>query len=346
MPTSSRPPPGDYERSLISPKLQSHYLKHVDSPKPKVGMYVFMKGGLLILAVLWCCGASAQLLTGAPYFPKDTSTLTITVNCNFGNQGLLNYGDTGVYVHIGLITDSSTSNTNWRYAPFTWGTANPAAAATYIGNNQYQFTFHNIRAYFGVPAAEIIYKVAILFRNATGSLAQRNTDGTDMFWSVYTTSLAGAFTEPPYQPMYTPIPDPINIVQGNTLPVKYLTNKTASLQLSYNGTQVASVASGDSVQTTLSVASTGNQTVIATANDGTTSIADTLSFFVSGATTFAPIPAGMNEGINYLPGDTSALLVVYAPLKHKVMVLGDFNNWTQNTAYQMNETPDSNYYWI
>ena len=290
--------------------------------------------------------AKTQELTDNPAFPLDTSTLVITVNCFLGNQGLFNYGDTGVYVHIGLITDSSTSSSDWRYVPFTWGTANPAAAATSLGNNKYQFIIHNIRTYFNVPAAEIIYKVAILFRNASGSLAQRNADGSDMFVSLFTVALSGQFALPPFQPTYTPIPQPINEVVGNNLNVKFITNKLANINLYFNGLSVASGNSADSLLVSIPVATMGNQQVIATASDGVTYIADTLNFFVSGATNIAPLPAGASEGINYLPGDTSALLVLYAPLKHQIIVVGDFNNWTQQSTYQMNETPDSNYFWI
>ena len=90
----------------------------------------------------------------------------------------------------------------------------------------------------------------------------------------------------------------------------------------------------------------GNQQIIATATAGAASIADTFNFFVGGATTIAPLPAGAKEGINYLPGDTSVLLVLNAPLKHKIVVVGDFYNWTQQSAYQMNETADSNFWWL
>jgi hypothetical protein len=109
-----------------------------------------MRLGFFFIALLTCTGASAQLLTGNPYFPQDTSTLTITVNCASGNQGLLNYGDTGVYVHIGVITSASTSSSDWLDVPFTWGTADPAAAATYIAPNTWSYTIHNIRSFFGV----------------------------------------------------------------------------------------------------------------------------------------------------------------------------------------------------
>jgi len=305
---------------------------------------LYLLSGLLVLLH----AVRGQELTVSPAFPQDTSTVTITVNCTLGNQGLLTAGGTGVYAYMGLITSSSTSSSDWLYVPAAcvWGTANAAVAGTYLGNNQYSFTIHNIRSYFGVPAAEVIYKVAILFWGDNGNLAQRNNDGSDMFVPVYSTSLAGQFTLPPFQPTYTPIPQPITEALGDILPVKFITNKAASLNLFLNGVSVATAASADSLSFSVPVATAGNQQVIATANDGITSVADTFSFYVGGAVNIAPLPSGAQEGINYLPGDTSCLLVLNAPLKHKIVVVGDFNNWTQQTAYQMNETPDSNFFWL
>ena len=292
--------------------------------------------------------AKAQELTVNPAFPKDTSTVTITVNCALGNQGLLTAGGTGVYAYMGLITSSSTSSSDWKYVPLAcvWGTPNAAVAATYLGNNQYSFTIPDIRSYFGVPAGEVIYKVAILFWGDNGSIAQRNADGSDMYVPVFTTALGGYFTLPSFQPTYTPIPQPITESIGSTLPIKFLTNKPAAITLSVNGVAVANAPSADSLLYSLSITSAGNEQIIATANDGVTSIADTFNLFVNGAVNIAPLPAGAREGINYLPGDTSALLVLNAPLKHKIVVVGDFSNWTQQSAYQMNETPDSNFWWL
>jgi glycosidase len=288
-----------------------------------------------------------QELISVPTFPQDTSTVTIVVNANLGNQGLVSAGGTGVYAYFGLITSASTSPSNWLHVPAAcqWGTPNAAVAATYLGNNQYSFTIANIRTYFGVPAGETIYKIAILFWGQNGAIAQRNADGSDMFVPVYSTSLGGKFTLPPFQPTYTPIPQTLSESVGNVLPIKFITNKNAALTLSVNGSTVASAVSADSIGYSLTVAA-GNEQVIATANDGVTSVADTFTFFTGGAVNVAPLPAGAKEGINYLPGDTSVLLVLYAPLKHKIVVVGDFNSWTQQTAYQMNETPDSNYFWL
>jgi 1,4-alpha-glucan branching enzyme len=305
---------------------------------------IILTGLLVVLQA-----ARGQELTSNPTFPQDTSsTVIITVNSNLGNQGLLSAGGTGVYAYMGLITSSSTSSSDWRYVPAAcvWGTANAAVAATYLGNNQYSFTIHNIRSYFGVPAAETIYKVAILFWGDNGNIAQRNADGSDMFVPVYTTALSGFFTAPPFQPTYNPIPQPITETVGGTLPVKFITNKAAALTLYVNGVSMATAASADSVTFTVPVTAPGNEQIIATGNDGVTAIADTFDFFVNGAVNIAPLPAGAQEGITYLQGDTSVLLVLNAPLKHKIVVVGDFSNWTQQSAYQMNETPDSNFWWL
>ncbi|HTI12364.1 MAG TPA: alpha-amylase family glycosyl hydrolase [Puia sp.] len=291
--------------------------------------------------------AKGQLLAESPSFPQDTSGLSITVDCSKGNQGLFNYTSTGdIYVHIGVITNLSTGSSDWKYVPFTWGTTDPLARAVYLGNNKYQYTIPHIRSFFNVPAGETILKMAVLFRNGSGSQVQRNADGSDMYLPVYNNALAARFLLPPFQPYYTPVPEPVQKSIDDTLPVKFMVNKPAALSLYFNGAQVLTTGSADSLQTVLTITGSGNQQVIATANDGINSLADTISFFVAGAVNTAPLPSGVKEGINYPPGDTSAILAFYAPHKNKIVVTGDFNNWTQQTAYQMNRTPDSNYYWL
>src|SRR5437868_3557913 len=118
----------------------------------------------------------AQLLTWTPNFPVDndpSTPIVITVDASKGNQGLLNYTPTtDVYVHIGLIDDSSTSTTDWRYSQFTWGTTTSQAQAVYIGNNKWTYTINGgIRNFFGVTNGIGIKKIAILFRNGSGSQA-------------------------------------------------------------------------------------------------------------------------------------------------------------------------------
>ncbi len=64
--------------------------------------------------------------------------------------------------------------------------------------------------------------------------------------------------------------------------------------------------------------------------------------------TIAPLPAGVKDGINYNPNNTEATLVLYAPGKNRISVIGELagNNWAEQSQYQMNKTPDGNYWWL
>ena len=101
-----------------------------------------MKKILLSFLLLIVIKANAQLLSWTPDFIQESSTpVTITMDANYGNKGLLNYTPTSdVYVHIGVITNYSTSTSDWKYAPFTWGTANAAAQCAYLSNNKWKYT--------------------------------------------------------------------------------------------------------------------------------------------------------------------------------------------------------------
>ena len=59
-----------------------------------------------------------------------------------------------------------------------------------------------------------------------------------------------------------------------------------------------------------------------------------------------PLPSGVKDGINYNSDNTSVTLVLHAPGKTKVVLIGDFNNWTQSTSYEMNITPDGQKFWL
>lgn len=57
-----------------------------------------------------------------------------------------------------------------------------------------------------------------------------------------------------------------------------------------------------------------------------------------------PVPEGMKDGINYHGGNTEATLVLVAPNKQNVFVIGDFNDWQINSSYLMNRDDDK--FWI
>ena len=144
-----------------------------------------------ILVCLFLSSHAQRLLSWTPEFPLDNSTVDLTIDCTKGNQGLLNFeggNSNNVYVHIGVITSLSSGPSDWKYTLFTWGSTNPAAHATALGSNKYKYTITNVRTFFGVPAGETILKICVIFRNATGSLKQVNSDNSDMYVPVYGSS--------------------------------------------------------------------------------------------------------------------------------------------------------------
>lgn len=302
------------------------------------------------LLLLWA-SAGAQLLSVSPAFPQDNSAVTITVDCTKGNKGLMNYSNTNdVFVHVGVITNLSTNNGDWKYVKFTWPGTDPAAKATLISANKYQYAIGNIRTFFNVPAGETIRRIAILFRNGAGDLVQRisnaSVDNGNMYIPVYGADLATQFLQPAFDPRFTLAPEPIEKSVGDGVALEFLSNKPATLKLFFNGAEVASANSATSIQFTPVITAAGDQQIVGRAIDGAVTKSDTINFVVSPPNNIQPLPAGMRDGINYEAGNTSAVLVLYAPNKNKVSAIGDFNNWTLNAASQLNKTPDGLRYWI
>ena len=139
------------------------------------------------MPLLVLVGCSTPLIETTPGEVTDTSSVTITCSAEQGNKGLLDFKES-VYVHVGLITDSSINSNHWRYVKFKWGTTDKAALAMPAGKNKWTYEIPNIRKFFGVVEHEKIQKLAILFREGncydTLCRALRNPDKSDIFIPV------------------------------------------------------------------------------------------------------------------------------------------------------------------
>ncbi len=291
-----------------------------------------------------------RLLSWTPEFPIDNSNLAVTVDCTKGNQGLLNYGggtSSDVYVHVGVITNLSTGPSDWKYVKFTWGTTDPAAHATSIGANKYQYVINNIRSFFGVPAGETIKKVTVIFRSGDGSKKQVNSDVSDMYLPVYgSTEYAVRLNLPPFEPRYIPWAEPISVAVGGNVSISGVSSANAALTLKLDGNTINTATAANTITANPAIATACEHKIVLEGNDGSGIKKDSFSFYIAPATTVAALPAGVQEGINYAANNTSVTLVLYAPNKNSVTVIGDFSNWASLCSNQMNRTPDGNYYWI
>ena len=110
----------------------------------------------------------AQVTTN-PEFPQQNQAVKIIFDASKGNAGLEGFtGD--VYAHTGVITDKSTSSSDWKYVVAAWGVNTQKAKLTSKGDNIYELEMSpDIRSFYGVPANEKIQKMAFVFRSADNS---------------------------------------------------------------------------------------------------------------------------------------------------------------------------------
>jgi 1,4-alpha-glucan branching enzyme len=169
----------------------------------------------------------SQLITTSPEFPNSTEKLTIYFDATQGNRGLMNC-NCDVFFHAGVITDKSSSSSDWKYVKTTWGIANNAWKMTPVSGkpNVYSFTFEpSLISYFGVPANEIIKQLALVFRNSNGSLAGRAANGGDIFVAIFPPN-------PPFQAfIQNPGADSTFLPIGKNLTIKGIALTQANMSL-------------------------------------------------------------------------------------------------------------------
>ncbi|MEZ4828518.1 MAG: alpha-amylase family glycosyl hydrolase [Bacteroidia bacterium] len=286
-----------------------------------------------ILSVLLPFSLRAQILSVDPVFPTPDDTVTIVYDATQGNAALT--GVSPVYAHAGLITNASTTPNDWKYVQGNWGTADPKVLMTSLGNNKHQIKYH-IRTYYGVPGGETVKELAFVFRNVDGSKVGRDTDGSDIYYPVFTSGDLHVAILTPASAAFATVNDIIEI--------KAAASDSSALTLYENGVSV-NQASGKSMVYSYTPTSQGNKWLRFEADNGTSVKKDSVLIVVSGPQPVASLPAGVKPGINEI-NDATVILALYAPNKDFVYVLGDFNNWTPNADFQMNLTPDSTTYWL
>ncbi|OYT11561.1 MAG: alpha-amylase [Bacteroidetes bacterium 4572_112] len=294
----------------------------------------------IISFILLSITLNAQVISSNPAFPQEGQSVVITFNSTQGSGGLANYaGD--IYAHIGVITNQSSSDSDWKYVKTGWGVNTPETKLISIGNNEYTLSITpDIRAYFGVPTSETIEKIAMVFRSdvAVGGsyLEGKNADNSDIFQIVYAAGANVSLVKPSNGYMFSEINDIITITASKF--------SADSLLLLHNDT-VIKRTDADNATDNITVSSYGKHWIKAIAKTTTESVADSFYYYVPKAVTVEALPTGVIDGINYI-SDTEVILCLYAPNKNFSFVIGDFNNWELEDSFYMKKTPDNNYFWL
>ena len=136
------------------------------------------------------------------------------------------------------------------------------------------------------------------------------------------------------------------VTSGTSYSIEATASTNSSFVLSANNTVVDnSVTSATSYSFDYTVNATTNFEL--EVSNGTETLMETFTFAVSPTVTEEAVPDGLLDGINFDDTDpTKATLVLYAPGKEFVHVIGDFNNWEIDDNYLMKKDASQDRFWI
>ena len=287
---------------------------------------------IILFALLNFWQTTSAQVTTEPAFPIASQNVKIIFDATQGSAGLKDYtGD--IYAHTGVITDKSTSPSDWKYVIANWSTNLEKAKLIRKSANIYELEITpDITSFYDVPISDKIEKMAFVFRNADGSKTGKASGDKDIFINVSEGGLELKITSPSNNRIVT-ISDAVSISAKSSI--------DASLNLFLNDSLLGETT-GTSISSEYIFTESGQYWIIAEATNETT-VRDSISVTVMPAIIEEPLPEAYKKGINYT-SDQSAALVLWAPEKKFVYVLGNFNNWQLSEDYQMKK--DGDYFWL
>ncbi len=287
-------------------------------------------------------GVKAQIVTSNPPILTQSSTnmvLTYHPDAADSNGQLANLpSSTQLYAHIGLITNKSTSGSDWKYAP-TWLTNDDKYKLTYVSTNTYTLTISDFKSYFGLADGEVIESIAMVFRDATGSKEGKTKSGGDIYLDVF---------EDGYQMLFTASTSAAVAAVGDEVTFNIATTEKSAIKLSVNGQQLKSVSDAQ-LSYTYKFASVAEYNFTATATSASgASITKEIFITVPSASKAGTYPGGTPKMGTVRNADGTVTFCLAAPGKNSVVLVPSWDDYRvldKNVmAYQ--DYNGNRYFWI
>ena len=299
---------------------------------------------LLLLCIVHCAlciDLNAQCTTTPAFIQKGyKGEIVVTFNPAEGNGGMV--GATACYAHTGLITSKSESGSDWKYATPVWRGGEEKYKMTKNGE-VWTLTIPNIYEYYGCPESEEILKMAFVFNDGpSGNKEGKNEEDKDIYIELMEAGLNVKFANPAGN---------LLVKKESAVDFKIYTTEEASISLTINDKLIAE-NKGTELTFNHTFAETGNYTCVATASTASETKTNIITVCVIDNPINEARPKGLQDGITYYKDDaTRVTLSLYAEnSKNKtaqnVFVLGDFNDWTYSTDYQMRKDGETGYFWL
>jgi len=222
-----------------------------------------------------------------------------------------------------------TNNANIQNSPTngTWDNSNEAQKFTNNGDGTYSFSFTPTTLY----ARTGIGRIGMLVKAKDGNGDKKSQD---QLFDV------GKFQLTLNSPSANSIID-----AGDNVMITATASLSANFNLKANGTSIDTQDNSTSYSLTRAVNETTNFELEATNGGETKSV--TFQVIVKPTVVEEALPPGLKDGLTVNATDpTKATLVLYAPGKEFVHVIGDFNSWTLDNAYAMKKDSSKDRFWI
>lgn len=202
-----------------------------------------------------------------------------------------------------------------------------------LGNDKWSIKL-TPRTYYRVSAVIPIKKLGVLLKSGDGK-----SQTEDFIITLYDNKLNVAFLQPKEKTFFA--------ASGTMIEVLAVASKKSDLGLMVNGVSVLSFTNKDSLKYSLNIGIVlgASKNVKITASTTTETTTSEFTVTVQPTPITQALPAGVKDGINYI-SHTKVTLMVFAPKKDFIYVIGDFNNWVSDNKSLMKRTPDGNRYWI
>jgi len=285
--------------------------------------------------LLFIASITYSQVTITPAIFEVTESITIRLDANSAATDCNGFSTPSkVYLHAGVGTETNAFGTS---VVGNWGQDDGVGEMTFnAANSRWEITFVP-KTYFGLTdtQADSITRLGFVFRNETGAQELKDNGCEDFIFAV------GSFQLSLVAPTNT-----ITVLNsGETLPISASSSLIANYTLKANGTSVNQ--QNDIIDYTYTPTITENTNFILEATNNGETQTQTFQAVVRPTVTEASVPNGLKDGINFNTTDaTKATLVIYAPGKDFIHVIGDFNNWEIDNAYLLNKDTTTDRFWI
>lgn len=307
---------------------------------------------LLLMFLGLALGLSAQIVTTEPApLQRGSNGIVLTYHADspLGNGGLANLPDnTDVYAHIGLLTSKSANTGDWKYVPYPWPangndqTANTAGnRLTKIAPNTYTLNISSIDAYFGITDQnETVTDIALVFRTADGKKEGKTLEGQDIFVPVMADGFQIGFTSDATTDI---------LAEPTTITFTLNASSAASLDISVNGTSIASASNATVLTKAYTFSTPGTYNIVGKGDLQGTVRTSTIQIAYPDNSGQKPYPGGGQPKMGAVRNsDGSVTFCLGAPNKKSAMIVGAWDDYQLLESNIMNycDYEGQRYFWI